>query len=67
MVNVDKIIAWEDGSISRKDELKLFQELVNTGQAWRLQGMYGRHAKRLLDAGLIKPKKTTTKTKKYWK
>ena len=53
MVNVDKIIAFESGELSAKDTIELFAELVRTGDAWRLQGFYGRTAKSLIDSGFI--------------
>ena len=53
MSQLDDMIAWENGELDEKKTIKLFQELVNNGMAWRLQGMYGRQAKDLLDAGLI--------------
>ena len=49
--NVNKIIAYEQGELSQEDTIKLFQELIDSGQAWQLQGAYGRTAKALLDAG----------------
>ena len=49
---VDKIIAWENGEMSDKDEIKFFQELINSGQAWTLQGAYGRMARDLIELGL---------------
>jgi hypothetical protein len=33
--------------------LELFSELIKTGQAWRLQGHYGRTARAIIDAGYI--------------
>ena len=50
---VDRIMAYESGDMSGEDALVFFQELVDTGMAWQLQGSYGRTAKRLLDDGLI--------------
>jgi hypothetical protein len=50
---VDKIIDYEQGELSEEESIELFQELVNNGMAWTLQGHYGRTAKALLDAGLI--------------
>lgn len=51
----------EGDDITPEQELQIWQHLVDTGQAWRLQGWYGRTAQALLDAGKIKyPKKKTT-------
>jgi hypothetical protein len=52
---VDDIIAFEEGNLSENDTIKLFQKLENNGQAYSLQGMYGRTATALIGAGLIKP------------
>lgn len=52
---IDAITRWETGSLPEPEELELFQHLVDTGMAWQLQGAYGRHAQRLIDAGLIIP------------
>lgn len=53
MALVDKIMAHEDGSLSAADTLDLFAELVSSGQAWTLQGAYGRQARALIDNYLI--------------
>jgi DNA-binding IscR family transcriptional regulator len=53
MDQLDKIIAYEQGDLSEEDTIKLFQELVNSGLVWSLQGHYGRTATRLIEAGLI--------------
>ena len=52
-IPIGKIIAYEQGELSHDDTLELFQELVDTGMAWKLQGCYGRTAQSLLDAGEI--------------
>ena len=49
---VDRIIAYETGTMETEEELLgFFQELVDTGMAWSLQGHYGRTAQALIDAG----------------
>ena len=47
------IIDFEQGDLNREQVLALFQELVNTGMAWRLQGSYGRMARALIERGMI--------------
>lgn len=49
---IDKIISYESGELSEADTIELFQELINTGQAWTLQGHYGRTAHALIEAGV---------------
>lgn len=53
---VDFIMAYEEGSLPAEDTLKLFAELVRTGQAWGLQGHYGRVATQLIEEGYISKK-----------
>lgn len=48
---IDQMMAWENGELSNEETIALFQSLVDTGLAWQLQGMYGREAQRLIDAG----------------
>jgi hypothetical protein len=50
---VDQVVAYEAGELDEEGVIELFQELVNSGLAWKLQGSYGRTAASLLDAGLI--------------
>ena len=49
----DMIIKYEMGEL--KDDpaavLALFQELIDTGLAWQLQGYYGRAAQAFITAG----------------
>ena len=52
---INKIIAYEEDRLSQEEELELFQELINNGMAWELQGHYGRTAEFLLRAGLVLP------------
>lgn len=55
----DQIIEFETGNLNEAETVRLFQELVDTGLVWHLQGSYGRAAQRLLNAGLIKPPKAS--------
>ncbi len=50
---VGLIMAYEDGSISVPNALRLFADLIKSGLAWRLQGFYGRAAQSLIDQGTI--------------
>lgn len=51
---VSKIIAFETGTMETEEEvIEFFQELVDSGMAWQLQGSYGRMAQRLIDAGYV--------------
>ena len=53
MDDVDDIIAYENGELDEEATVALFQRLVDSGLAWRLQGSYGRTAAALIDAGLV--------------
>lgn len=50
---VDRMIAYEAGNLSEDEVIELFQELVKTGVAWKLQGRYGRTARALIAAGFV--------------
>ena len=51
MDQVSKIIAYEQGELSDDDSIELFQELIDSGLVWQLQGHYGRTATALINAG----------------
>lgn len=51
--HVGAIIEYEGDEQSAEDTLRLFQYLVDTGLAWKLQGRYGRTATALIDKGLV--------------
>lgn len=53
MVDITRLIAFESGALSDEEIFELFQDLVDTGQAWELQGTYGRTAVALINAGYI--------------
>ena len=50
---MDKIIAYEQGELDSAGIVELFAELVKDGSARTLQGMYGRTAQSLIEAGYI--------------
>ena len=53
---VDKIIAFEEGLLSEQETIDFFQEMIDDGMVWRLQGSYGSMAQALIDAGLCQSK-----------
>mgnify|MGYP003654101345 FL=1 len=48
------MIAYEQGQLTQEQTISLFQELLNSGLVWQLQGHYSRVAFQLMEAGLIK-------------
>ena len=54
MPPIDLIIAYEQGELDEEGTIALFQELVNSGMAWKLQGHYGRTAMALIESGYVK-------------
>lgn len=50
---VTLIIAYENGEMDEDEMVAFFQQLVDTGLAWSLQGSYGRTARDLIEAGLV--------------
>ena len=50
-VSVAKIVQYENDELNDEETIELFQELINTGLAWQLQGHYGRTAIQFLEEG----------------
>jgi len=55
---VDYIIKYEAGEeeISKEEYLDLFSYLIKSGNAWTLQGHYGRSASDLIESKIIDEK-----------
>ena len=51
MDQVDKIMAFEQGDLDEEGVIELFQDLIDSGLAWQLQGSYGRMANALIENG----------------
>lgn len=63
-MNVNDIIAYEQGDLSDEDTIKMFQAMINDGSVWGLQGHYGRTAQALIEAELCKH--ATVRHKDYY-
>jgi hypothetical protein len=51
MLDVDKIMRFENGDMGEDEVIEMFQGLIDSGLAWSLQGFYGRLARDLIQAG----------------
>lgn len=50
---INDIVRFENDELTFDEIVDLFQRLVDTGMAWKLQGFYGRTAQGLIDSGLV--------------
>lgn len=53
MEQVNKIISYESGEMDSEEVISFFQEMLDSGLVWNLQGHYGRTAVALIKAGKI--------------
>ena len=57
-----RIVDYEMGIMAEDEIPKLFQELIDNGMAWTLQGHYGRLANALITAGICHAAGSSTTT-----
>ena len=50
MTTADFVMAYEMGELDDEAVITGFQDLIDSGLAWQLQGHYGRTAKALIEA-----------------
>lgn len=53
--DIGMLMEHEAGTLSEEDTVALFQDLIDSGMAWKLQGHYGRTAMFLIQEGLCTP------------
>ena len=49
---VDKIVRYENGEMTEGEVISFFQEIIDSGLCWKLQGHYGRTATMLIEEGV---------------
>lgn len=57
-MNLANLVLIAEGAIpadSEEQYLEAWQQLIDTGLCWRLQGFFGRTAEALIEAGLCAP------------
>lgn len=62
LVDIGRIIAYECGELDEGETIALFQDMIDAGTAWNLQGSYGRVAQHLIDAGYCQPARSVEVT-----
>ena len=48
---INRIIAYEEGAMNEEDIVTFFQDMIDSGVVWQLQGSYHRAANALIKAG----------------
>lgn len=56
---VDRLMDHEANLLTEDEEVKLFQEIINSGLVWQLPGSYGRTARVFIKKGLCENKSTS--------
>ena len=62
--DVGKIMRYEDGEMDQDEIVEFFQELIDSGAIYHLQGSYGRMAQHLISQGLCHRKGQVGSSKK---
>ena len=52
-LDINEIIAFEQGDLEEGRLVALFQKLTDSGHVWTMQGVYGRTAIHLIAQGLV--------------
>jgi hypothetical protein len=52
---VSDLMAYENGEMEYEDVITLFQNLLDTGTIYHLQGSYGHQMQRFLNSGEVRP------------
>lgn len=52
MISIEQIMDYEDGQMDNEEAIAMFQEMINDGSVWMLQGSYGRTAMDLIHSGV---------------
>lgn len=51
MPSIDDMMAFENGDMPQDQIVPFFQDMIDSGIVWQLQGSYGRMAARLIESG----------------
>ena len=60
-MDIDKIMRYEGGEMPEDEEVQFFQELIDSGDVWTLQGHYGRTAMMHINNGMCHKAKVRSK------